>query len=116
MQWSNLGARFSLVAMVHAVAICPRGRAATLPTTGGDSLRVVIFEVGVESAYPRWSRDGQFRLFAVNSDGSGLTQLTQPPDSWYDARAQVSPDGREIVFNRQKSGSIGILIGRLPQG
>jgi TolB protein len=305
MQWSNLAARLSLVAMVMVAVSGPGGMAETLPTTGGDSLRVVIYEVGVENAYPRWSRDGQrilfqsnrtgkwqlytvkrdgsdlkritndehnnymadwspdnrqiafvsdrdgnedifvmgsdgsgitnlsrhpardihpywlrdgkrlyfnstrgnggaltiyemsargenlrristsnddetcarqspdagkvvylrafagsndeifvldlnsgkatnvtrsneaegwptwsadgkrvicsstragqFRLFAVNSDGSGLTQLTQPPDTWYDACAQVSPDGREIVFNRQKSGSIGILIDRLPQ-
>ncbi len=60
-------------------------------------------------------RNGTFCLFTANPDGSGLRQLTQPPSPWYDARAEVSPDGDEVVFNRQKDGSIGIVIGNLPK-
>ncbi len=60
-------------------------------------------------------RNGAFCLFAANPDGSGLRQLTQPPGPWYDARAEISPDGDEVVFNRQKDGSIGIVIGKMPK-
>lgn len=60
---------------------------------------------------PIWSPDGTRVVFtqngaihAMNSDGSGLTQLTKRPDSTWageDSWPTWSPDGSEIVFVRE---------------
>ena len=43
------------------------------------------------------SRDGDFDLYAVNTDGTGLTQLTNDP---FDEEEPLpSPDGRHILFD-----------------
>jgi Tol biopolymer transport system component len=44
------------------------------------------------------SRTGNFELYSVRADGSGLGQLTR--SSTQDARAAFSPDGRRILFMR----------------
>lgn len=57
---------------------------------------------------PLWSRDGtriffardfsgQTDLFAINQDGSGLTNLTATPDA-IEAFAQLSPDGARMLY------------------
>jgi Tol biopolymer transport system component len=53
---------------------------------------------------------GQFSLLSMNADGSDMKRLSIPKAPYYDARASVSPDGKEIVFNRQAEGTIGIYI------
>lgn len=74
--------------------------------------------------WPVWTPDGkqiiysstwygQFSLLSMNSDGSKMKRITYPESPFYDARASVSPDGMEIVFNRQAEGTIGIFILRL---
>lgn len=71
--------------------------------------------------WPVWSPDGskiiyssrwygQFSLFSINSDGSDMERISAPEAPYYDARASISPDGKEIVFNRQAEGTIGIYI------
>jgi TolB protein len=42
------------------------------------------------------TRDGDSDIYAVNPDGTGLTQLTNEPDD--DSGPLPSPDGRHIVF------------------
>ena len=54
--------------------------------------------------------DGQFCLFSMNADGSDMKRISIPEAPYYDARASVSPDGKEIVFNRQAEGTTGIYI------
>jgi len=54
--------------------------------------------------------DGQFCLFSMNADGSDMKRISIPEAPYYDARASVSPNGKEIVFNRQAEGTIGIYI------
>lgn len=74
--------------------------------------------------WPVWTSDGSkiifsstwygsFSLFTINPDGSDLRRISFPEPLYYDARASVSPDGKEIVFNRQTEGTIGIFILRL---
>lgn len=55
-------------------------------------------------------RDGDLEIYAVNSDGSGLAQLTS--NEVADSTPALSPDGRSIAFARQGpgSGSSSILL------
>jgi TolB protein len=59
----------------------------------------------------RWY--GSFSLFSINPDGSDMKRISFPESPYYDARATVSPNGKEIVFNRQVEGTIGIFILKL---
>lgn len=53
---------------------------------------------------------GSFSLFSINPDGSDMQRISFPESPLYDARASISPGGKEIVFNRQAKGTIGIFI------
>ena len=59
----------------------------------------------------RWY--GNFDLFSIDSDGSNMKRISFPESPYYDARASVSPNGKEVVFNRQAEGTIGIFILKL---
>lgn len=41
------------------------------------------------------------RLYVVNTDGTGLRQLTFPTGTVYDERPLFSPDGSEVLFGRR---------------
>lgn len=74
--------------------------------------------------WPTWLPDGKgiiysakeddiYKLFIYNLKTKRLRKITNPSKPFYDARPNVSPDGRKIVFNRQsngKSNTIGIYI------
>jgi len=72
----------------------------------------------VYDGYPTWFPDGrilfsslvddQFKLFVMDADGTGLRQLTFGEGS--DARAGVSANGAEIVFNREIDDNINIHV------
>jgi Tol biopolymer transport system component len=74
----------------------------------GSALRQVTGEF---STAPAWSPDGTRLAFAradgaigvVNTDGSGLHQLTSPPAGYTDERASWSPDGIKLVFPRRQT-------------
>ncbi|HEV8336557.1 MAG TPA: hypothetical protein VGR67_09090 [Candidatus Polarisedimenticolia bacterium] len=55
-------------------------------------------------------RNGPFALYLMNSDGSQARQLTDPKPPHFDGRANVSRDGKKIVFNRESGETIGILV------
>ena len=48
--------------------------------------------------------------------GTDARQITFPPAGAFDARPNVSPDGKSIVFNREIGNTIGILSVELPTG
>src|SRR5437870_10082521 len=47
-------------------------------------------------------RDGDFDLYVMNRDGTGLAHVTGPsvPDTTYDDSPSWSPDGSKLVFGR----------------
>ena len=46
-------------------------------------------------------RDQQWEVYVMNSDGSGVQQLTNQPGD--DGHAHWSPDGKRIVFNSART-------------
>jgi WD40-like Beta Propeller Repeat len=77
-----------------------------------------LAELGFEAQYPSWSVDGriafagvntgEFDLYAIGPDGSGLTRLTDDPadDNW----PSYSPDGSQIAFFSNRDGTEGIWV------
>ena len=71
--------------------------------------------------WPAWSADGKkiifaserngsYRLFEVNADGTQLEQLSFANDGLWDARPSYSTKGDKVLFNRQQRNTIGIYI------
>ena len=49
-------------------------------------------------------------IYLINSDGSGLTQLTHSDPSVYNFQPALSPDGTRVAFGRAQSDHAGISI------
>lgn len=54
------------------------------------------------------NRDGDYEIFIINGDGSGLTQLTS--NEAYDFDPTWSPDGERILFASDLSGNSEIMV------
>jgi TolB protein len=54
----------------------------------------------------RSNRTGNYEIYSINPDGSGLRQLTF--NEWNDAEPSLAPDGR-IVFHSQREGCASLL-------
>ena len=53
--------------------------------------------------------DGDYEIFAMNKDGSGVTQLTFNAQK-YDVDPAVSPDGKKIAFISNRDGNQEIYV------
>lgn len=90
--------------------------------TGGDNPRTVsvpaggtvqvAFELTCESLGNRIAfdsnRDGNYEIYIMNADGSGVTRLTDNPAG--DGSPAVSPDGTRIAFNSERDGNFEIYV------
>jgi Tol biopolymer transport system component len=54
------------------------------------------------------NRDGNYEIYIMNADGSGLTRLTTDPAG--DGSPAVSPDGARIAFNSERDGNFEIYV------
>jgi TolB protein len=54
------------------------------------------------------SRDGDFEIYVMNADGSGVRRLTHSPG--LDMRPAWSPDGRRLAFTSNRSGRYEICV------
>lgn len=70
-----------------APAVGVRASATTIERAASQADGVVVFAS---------TRDGDSDIYAVNPDGTGLTQLANAPDE--DSEPLPSPDGRHILF------------------
>jgi hypothetical protein len=62
---------------------------------------------------------GRYKLFIYDLLTKVNKRLSDPPPPSYDARANISMDGKKIVFNRQIDGpknTIGIYVLMLDEG
>ncbi len=85
-----------------------------VPAGGGNYLRVTTHQsdtapagYGQRIAFMS-SRDGNWEVYAVNLDGSGLKRLTN--DGARDGLPTWSPDGKSIAFVSDRSGSWAIWV------
>jgi len=54
------------------------------------------------------NRSGQWRIWTVGADGSGMTQLTKGTEDDHDVDPALSPDGKSILFTSTRGGKAGV--------
>ena len=89
------------------------GKAKALTDALGDCRQPTWSADGNQIAFQSY-RDGNFHIWKVNKDGSGLTQLTF--GVYHDREPHWSPDGNEIVFSSDRSGNYDIWKIKLDKG
>src|SRR5438034_589780 len=77
-------------------SLAPRVDAAQFSLSAAEGLRGTI-------AFHS-NRDGDFDIYVMNADGSGVTHLTDDPATDFGDRAGWSPDGRRFVFSSTRDG------------
>ena len=53
-------------------------------------------------------RSGQWRIWTMRPDGSGLEPLTRGDGDYHDADPAVSPDGKAVLFSSTRGGGAGV--------
>ncbi len=99
----------------QTIAMDLQGTIWILPVTGGKA-KAITDALG-DCRQPTWSpdgtriafqsyRDGNFHIWKVNKDGSGLSQLTA--GIYHDREPYWSPDGTSVIFSSDRSGNYDI--------
>lgn len=89
------------------------------PATGIGSNPFRLTRSGKRDGWPTWSPDGRrvafesdrtgnLEIWAINVDGSGLTQLTNQPGD--DMHPAWSPDGTKIAFTSDRGGNQDVWV------
>jgi Tol biopolymer transport system component len=116
----------------------PDGRSLVFRVADGAARGIKILDLGTgerrslatgsdRDTFPSWSprgdwitftsqRDGDYEIYRIRPDGTGLTRLTRL--AGHDAHASISPDGEWIAFATSRGGfkdeAIGLVIGARP--
>ena len=95
----RLSASLALLTMILALATATVS--AQEETGGADSAPSGLIAFFSE-------RDGDYEIYLMNPDGTGVTRLTSDPA--FDAYLSWSPDGSRIAFSSDRSGSSNIYL------
>jgi len=109
-------AKSGIRAAVATVGIALASAATLVGQSASDS---VVTVASVEDAYGYWSPDGaqivfqsdrtgQWDIYVIDSDGSGLQRLTDSPA--HDRTPVWSPDGSRIAFQSERDGNRDIYV------
>jgi Tol biopolymer transport system component len=85
----------------------------------GSGVPALLEGTGDSDAFPAWSpdgskiafesqRDGNYEIYTMNADGSGLTRLTYT--SWSERFLVWSPDGTKIAFESRQTGNVEVFV------
>ena len=85
-----------LAGLLLALAVTPREADATFPGENGSIAFASNRTTGVGVNNP----EGDFEIFIMNRDGTGLQQLTE--NSAFDVDPEWSPDGEQIAFESDR--------------
>ncbi len=100
---AQLGAfRDQVVSFVSDGVLTPEDAAPLL-----DAVRRLLGETPARITFQS-VRDGNWEIYLINADGTGLTNLTQNPAS--DINPEWSPDGRKIAFLSERDGNWEIYL------
>jgi TolB protein len=78
---------------------------------GADPVEVEVGDPSVQAIF-QTNRDGNQELYRVNTDGTGLTNLTQGPSTDYMLYQSDawSPDGERVLFSSNRGGNPDIYL------
>jgi TolB protein len=86
----------ALVALLLLAVLAPGGGSAAAATFTGANGKIAFAS----------NRGGNWDIYTMNADGSGVTRLTTDPG--VDTQPSFSPDGRRIAFASNRSGNFDI--------
>ena len=90
--------------LLVALAVTPREAAATFPGANGK----IAFASNRTAGEGVDNPEGDFEIFTMNRDGSGLTQLTE--NAAFDFAPDWSADGKKIAFESRREGFSEIFV------
>ncbi len=112
----TFGLRSTLVLTLAATLVCaiaPRARTEARATDLAGKTRLSVPRIASLPVTPDGTRiafsSGQ-EIFLINSDGTGLVQLTYSAPGVYNSQPALSPDGTRVAFATFESGHAGISI------
>ena len=109
---ARVGATVALVLLIGLLLAACTGKTSSAGNSGSSSLATSTKNAGQSPGIERIAfesdRDGNFEIYTMNVDGTGLTRLTENPAR--DHLAAWSPDGRKIAFASDRSGGGDIYV------
>ena len=103
----HLGSLFRRIALLPGALVIGLALVLVALHNPGSELNIVTAQRPSRIVFHS-NRDGNFEIYAMNADGTGLTRLTNHPGN--DTHAALSPDGSRIAFASRRDGNSEIYV------